>query len=84
MNTILITGTAKSVSMSEVEYDVFIWASQHGGELKLVKPYKVTNAGYNELWSDAKDIAAGFFLNPSFEDGAYTQFLDHLIIPANL
>jgi len=80
MNTILITGTAKPEG-SKVNYNVNIWASKEGEQIQFVKSQSMEISGYSTLWAYAKSIVISYFGNDAkLDDGAYTQFLDHLII----
>ena len=80
MNTILITGTAKPEG-SSVNYNVNVWASKEGEQIQFIKYQSMTLAGYNILWAYGKSIAISYFGNDvKFDDGAYTQYLDHLIM----
>lgn len=78
MNTILISGTAKCID-NYVVYDIIIWASQTGEALQFITQKAIAAYGYGELWNEVKLIVEQYFNNPKFQDGAYTQFLDHLI-----
>jgi hypothetical protein len=88
MNTLLITGSAKQVAdLSNpqeigfnVEYDVILWGSNTGEALQFVTSKKITLPNYGHLWKEFKEIGMRYFNNPKFEDGAYTQFLDHITI----
>lgn len=80
MNTILITGTARSLNQKDVKYDVWIWGALAGQPLQLITTKEVVNGGYNDIWKLAKDTAEAYLKEPRLQDGAYTQFLDHLII----
>jgi hypothetical protein len=80
MNTILITGTAKSEG-NKVSYNVNIWASKEGEQIQLITWQSMLLDGYNTLWSYAKGKVCGYFGNDhKFDDGAYTTFLDQLIM----
>ena len=78
MNTILISGTAKCTG-NKIEYNVFIWGSKMGECLQFIRSYEALLDNYTDLWRNAKDIANGYFEEPKMHDGAYTQYLDHLI-----
>lgn len=81
MNTILITGTAQPIIGGKVDYNVNIWASKEGEQIQFVKYSSLQIAGYSTLWAYAKSIVISYFGNETkFDDGAYTQFLDHLTI----
>lgn len=81
MNTILITGTAKTTITGQVEYDVNIWAAKEGEQIQLIRPLDKILTGYSELWEVATQSVIKYFDNfHKFDDGAYTAFLDHLII----
>lgn len=89
MNTIMITGTAKTMPVNtspicvsfKVEYDVNIWASKQGEQLQFISSKKLTLCGYNDLWRLAKSNVISLLGDDAkFDDGAYTQFLDHLIM----
>lgn len=88
MNTILITGTAQTIPVKispkttgfKVEYDIYIWGANECQQLQLITCKKETMCGYGDLWNMAKNKAASYFNEPLFNDGAYTQYLDHLII----
>lgn len=87
MNTILISGTSKSIPIKskigvsfKVEYNIIIWASKEGDQLQFVTAKDgLVNCEYGDLWSAAKEIVSAYFKEPLFNDGAYTTFLDHLI-----
>lgn len=79
MNTILITGSC-DVTDIKIKYDVFIWASLAGQPIQMITARHIeTEVGYNDLWPVAKDIVTAYFDTNQFYDGAYTQYLDHLI-----
>ena len=89
MNTILITGTAKTIPYKisacttgfKVQYDVHIWASKEGEQLQFItSKYEWLLRGHGDLWALVKVKVREYFKMPKFDDGAYTQFLDHLII----
>ncbi len=88
LNTIMITGTAKNVRKNTgkgttvllVEYKVYIWGCKKDDALQFVGSLNKTLNGYNELWQKAKDIAVEYFKEGYMQDGAYTQFLDHITI----
>lgn len=80
MNTILISGTAKPDG-NAVHYNVYVWASKKGDPIQLIKWFSGTLADYRVLWALAKSNVMSYFGNDDkFGDGAYTQFLDHLIL----
>lgn len=87
MNTILISGTVKNLYTTNdnetkhlCEYSVFIFGSKKGNALQFVRELNFTSEiGYSELWQRAKEIAVEYFSEGYMQDGAYTQFLDHLI-----
>lgn len=79
MNTILITGTAK-MNGNHVNYDVYIWASKEGDQIQMITNFKSTFDGYMDLWKEAKERAVNYLHEPRMDDGAYTQFLDHITI----
>lgn len=79
MNTILISGTVNSYG-NQVQYNVHIYAAKEGEQIQFVS--SVDNGilfDYNELWRKAKNICAVYLDDNKLKDGAYTQFLDHLI-----
>jgi len=81
MNTILISGTARHLINGNVRYAVNIWASLENSPLTLVSSIDKELIGYNGLWEFAKKRAKGYFLTDNkLDDGAYTQYLDHLIL----
>ena len=91
MNTILITGTAKQKINYQfddrinpigfkVQYAVTIWASNEGKQIQLISTHNETLQGYNELWTIAKKKASEYLKNDLLNDGAYTQYLDHIIM----
>jgi hypothetical protein len=88
MNTILITGSAQQANETgnlggtiyRVKYDVNVWASIHGEQIQLITYFTDTLSGYTELWRIAKDKASAYFKNELLKDGAYTQFLDHIVV----
>lgn len=80
MQTILISGTAIPLG-SKVEYTVHIWGSKEGQQIQFITLFDgIITSGYNTLWDKAKAVCVAYFDEPKFEDGAYTQYLDHLII----
>lgn len=80
MNTILITGMAHTENnQPDVFYKVNIWASKEGEQIQFIQSLDLRLSGYSELWHQAKYIASSYFGgNNKFDDGAYTQFLDHI------
>lgn len=81
MNTILITGTAKMTASNNVEYDVILWASKEGEQLQVIRTYDTIFRNHSELWKKSKiDVSYYFGKSFKFYDGAYTQYLDHLIL----
>jgi hypothetical protein len=88
MNTILITGTAKTIPVKishisngfKVVYDVIIWASLEGEQLQFITSTQQTLCGYGDLWQLAKTKVCSYFDTSILQDGAYTQYLDHLTI----
>lgn len=85
MNTILITGTVKTIGKPSVngvdfntEYDVQLWGSREGEQIQFLRPIDKVLSGYNDLWKLAKETASKYFESDKFQDGAYTQFLDHI------
>lgn len=87
MNTILITGSAKSLPIKKanetsykVIYSVMIWAAQEGKQIELITMRQETLNGYDDLWQLAKRKTADYFKNEIFLDGAYTSYLDNLIL----
>ena len=91
MNTILITGTAKQKIIHQfndsdnpirfkVEYDINIWAANEGQQIQLICTHNEILQGYNELWAIAKNKASDYLKNDLLNDGAYTQYLDHIIM----
>lgn len=81
MNTILISGTARHLENSNVKYVVKIWASLENSPLTYIREIDNEFSGYSELWAYAKQRAKGYFLTDNkLDDGAYTQYLDHLIL----
>jgi len=80
MNTILITGTCKTEG-NKVNYNVNIWAAKEGEQIQLITWKSVQLADYSFLWVLAKSNVMAYFGNDAkFDDGAYTTFLDHLIM----
>jgi hypothetical protein len=78
MNTILISGTYQSIG-NMINYDVFIWASKEGEQIQFVTSKFLPLDNYTTLWALAKANVISYFGNDAkFDDGAYTQFLDHL------
>lgn len=81
MNTILISGTAKSTVTGQVEYDCIIWASKEGEQIQYIRNIDKILANYSALWAMAKANVISYFGNDNkFDDGAYTQYLDHITI----
>jgi len=88
MNTILISGTCKTVPVKvsrtttgfKVVYNVNIWASLENTQLQFIT-YKdnVLLCGHGDLWQLAKDVVSNYFKEEKIRDGAYTQYLEHLI-----
>lgn len=83
MNTILISGTTKQIKDEQgikVKYSVIIWASLENEPLTFITELTKEFNSYSELWSFAKKRAKGYFLKENkLDDGAYTQYLEHLI-----
>jgi hypothetical protein len=80
MNTILISGTCKPEG-NKVNYNVNIWASKSGQPIELITWQSALLDGYNTLWSLAKSKVMGYYNEDvKFDDGAYTQYLDHLVM----
>lgn len=83
MNTILITGTVKRATNFPANntfvYDLTIWASREGQQIRYITSGKYELRGYSDMWAMAKDTVikhmGGEF---NFDDGAYTQFLDSI------
>ena len=87
MNTLMITGIAKNIGKAtrngvefKVEYDVYIWGSLSGNPLQLVTTMKVETEGHATLWEKAKVIGMAYFDGNKMDDGAYTNFLEHLTV----
>jgi len=88
MHTIMITGsvkntttTKKNTTIHECEYAVFIWGCLKGNPIQFITELKFkTQIGYAALWQKAKEIVVDYFNDPQFQDGAYTQFRDHIIM----
>ena len=78
MNTILISGTAKCIDVL-VQYDVWIWAQQNGKEFQFITAISIMLPGHAVLWSYVKNYVIGYYADMSFNDGAHTNFLEHLI-----
>lgn len=83
MNTILISGTAITKGSNLVQYAVNIWASQSNNPIRLINYIDTKFTGYVDLWEYAKNKAEIYFQDSQFQDGAYTFYLDHLIILPN-
>lgn len=79
MNTIFIVGSAKCVG-KQVEYSVNIWGSPDKEQIQFVRPFHGTISGHVELWRTAKDIVKTYFNIHTFDDGAYTSFLEDLTV----
>lgn len=80
MNTILVTGSVRQLANKQIMYDLYIWGSKEGEQIQVVTMREIyTQHGYNDMWLQVKPIVAHYFDEPKFQDGAYTQFLDHLI-----
>ena len=78
MNTILISGTCKNLP-NKVQYDVIFWASKAGEPLQLISEGRYLLSNNSRLWDTAKAKAALYFGDSfKFDDGAYTQYLQHL------
>lgn len=82
MNTILITGVCEFCQITgKINYDVNIWASKEGHQIQLVTSVEILLDNYSDLWKMAKQKVMSYFKdNTKFDDGAYTQYLDHLTI----
>ena len=88
MKTILITGTAKTTSVKisnlttsfKVQYDMNIWAANDTEQIQLITYFDKLLCGYGDLITEAKNIAAKYFNDELFKDGAYTTYLEHLIL----
>lgn len=78
MRTILISGTSRPAELG-VHYSVFIWAAQEGEQIQFITAKGLVINGYTELWALAKSCVLSYFGDELFLDGAYTQYLDHLI-----
>lgn len=83
----MITGIAKQIGKPtingiefSVEYDVNIWAAKDGQQIEFITSKKQVLPNYNHLWDMAKDKVVNYYKEPLFNDGAYTTYLDHLII----
>lgn len=80
MNTILISGTCK-MEGNKVQYNVNIWASKQGEQIELITWQTALLSGHPVLWTLAKSKVISYYGNDvKFDDGAYTQFLEHLIL----
>ena len=83
MNTILISGTSRQVQTEQgkkVRYSFIIWAALENSPLSYIAEYTKEFSGYNELWEFAKKRAKSYFLTDNkLDDGAYTQYLEHII-----
>lgn len=81
MNTILISGTCKAEGPHHFRYNVNVWASKEGEQIQLITWQSLLFDNYSTLWAYAKSKVMGYFdNNAKFDDGAHTQFLDHLIL----
>lgn len=82
MNTILITGACDVCPITgKVNYNVNIWASKEGEQIQLITYLEPVLDDYSDLWKLAKQKVMSYFKdNTKFDDGAYTQYLDHLIL----
>lgn len=80
MNTILITGTVKRVEPNDFKYEVYIWGSKEGEPLRVFVCGVLISGGYDDLWKFGKECAQNYFKEPRMNDGAYTQFLEHIIL----
>lgn len=84
MNTILVTGSVRHLTTNNKNlYDLYIWGSREGEQIQLIRPIELQVDGYNDMWREAKKIAGKYFKDEKFIDGAYTQFLDHIIQKVN-
>lgn len=87
MNTILISGTAQTLPVKisrittgfKVMYKVNIYGSVNNSPIQYITEKEVLLCGYGDLWTIAKNCAKDYFNEDKFLDGAYTQYLDHLI-----
>ena len=80
MNTLMITGTAKMTDNNKVFYEIIIWGCPSGESLQFVTSKGLTLDGYNDLWQEAKAFALNYFPGNKMDDGAYTQFLEHITL----
>ena len=78
MKTILISGTYEPTQKA-VNYHVKIWGANDGEPLQFITERVLSVSGYSALWDAAKDNASLYFDDRQFLDGAYCQYLDHLI-----
>lgn len=86
MNTIMITGKAQTVGTAtkhgvefSVKYSLIIWGSRTGEAIQYIESYDNELPNYSSLWIRAKIVAENYFKDHQFGDGAYTQFLDHIV-----
>lgn len=77
-NTILISGFYKNID-NKVDYNIIIWAHQEGEALEFITAKNIVTSGYDELWKEAKNTVVKYYDNHYFHDGAYTNYLDHII-----
>lgn len=80
MNTILLSGTARLTPDDKVRYDIFIFGCRSGEDIQFVRPLEENLNGYSQLWDKAKQLASDYFNSDQFSDGAYTRFIDHIIL----
>jgi len=82
MNTILISGTVNTYTAKDniFTYAVNIWGCNTGESLQFITSKNIFATCYGDMWQQGKDIAAKYLKNDLLTDGAYTQYLDHLII----
>lgn len=81
MNTILISGTATPLRNRNTLYGINIWAAKEGEQIQLITYKTFECRGYDYLWSFAKSNVMSYFGNDAkFDDGAYTTYLDHLVM----
>lgn len=81
MNTILISGTAATAKkVNAINYKVYVWAAENNKPIQFITAFEQDLHSYNSLWFAAKCIAKNYFKNDKMDDGAYTQFLDHISI----